>query len=126
MHVTNYQIEKVLNVYSRKLGRGADAERQERLTLNLGEDRISLSTEGKRRAVLERVSADILEKLAQAGSLTRSHLPEASAGRSSAGLEPSSNTFVFNTIGEDQEKATTTISLSDEQAFMQQLTRIDQ
>lgn len=121
MQVTNYQIEKVLNVYTRKLGRASDAEKGQGLTRILGEDHISLSAEGKRRAVLERVSAEILGKLVQEGSLSRSGLSEMDGDSGSATGSPA-NAFVFNVIGEDQEKATTALSLSDEEVFMQQLT----
>jgi len=120
MHVTNYQIEKVLNVYTRKLGRNDEAEKGERLTRTLGQDRISLSAEGKRRAVLERVSAEILEKLSQEGTLGHSGPAETASGRSTAGAKSATaDAFIYNVIGEDQEKATTAISLADDGLFMQ-------
>jgi len=123
MQVTNYQIEKVLNIYTRKLERSSDAEKEDVLTRTLGEDHICLSSEGKRRAVLERVSAEILGKLAQEGLLNHSGPSETVGnGGSSTNTGSTSNSFVFNVIGDDQEKATTAISLSDEDAFMQQLT----
>jgi hypothetical protein len=125
MHVTKYQIEKVINVYTRKLGRVLETQKGQSLPRSTGSDSITLSDEGKRRAVLERINTDILEKIGQQGLLARSgqNFSELVDDTCENNAKPGAGAFVFNVIGEDQEKATTAVSLDENDAFMQPLIR---
>ena len=63
MLVSSYQIHNVLNVYSKQLSQGKGVQKEKTGTKKPLSDQIHLSAEGKRRATIERVAEDILNKI---------------------------------------------------------------
>ncbi len=118
MHISNYQMHNVLNVYTKQLsqtGSTKESKTEFRKTLT---DQIDLSPGGKRKSMIEKVSDQILNKISELGnkvaadSYERNNLEDQSAP--AAGPEKSNgNEFVFNVIDKVNHKKTTTYSTTD-------------
>jgi hypothetical protein len=63
MFVSSYQIHNVLNVYSKQLSQDKSVQKEKAEVKKPLSDQINLSAEGKRRATIERVAEDILNKI---------------------------------------------------------------
>ncbi len=67
MHIHSYQIHNILNDYRKQLRHwprgngGKDPQTDE------GLDRISISMDGQRQSIMEKISADIVDRITQAG-----------------------------------------------------------
>ncbi len=126
MYVPSYQILNVLKVYTRQLsqpsdGLGASAGGEKPLI-----GKINISDEGKRQAVIDKVAADILERISRFGSMEADALPE-EGGLSLAGnLErpPSRKEtahFAFNVIDASNEKMGLNLPVEDSRFLSQRL-----
>ena len=67
MQIPSHQVHNVLKVYSKHLRQARAIERREALSQQPGEDKISLSAGGKRQTIIEKVAADIVERITQSG-----------------------------------------------------------
>ena len=81
-------------------------------------DKISISAEGKRQAIVEKVSAEIVERLTRQGPRSDAEYEIMGRLNSELGEDVELNqgydgVFVYNIIGDDNEKVTKTISLHD-------------
>jgi hypothetical protein len=118
MFVSSYQIHNVLNVYSKQLSLDRSVQKQESGNKNLPSDRISLSTEGKRRATIEKVAQDILSKITHYGSKgeIKTQGPVRSGDRAKGNVESDNKketAFVFNVIDHLNKKTTNALSVKD-------------
>jgi len=117
MYVPNYQMHNVLNVYSKKL-RHDISSKDQNLSETLPADQVDLTSEGKRRTTIEKVSREILDKIIRFGSQTdrshgRSEHMKANADKVSASAKPNRVGFVFNVIDTINKKTTNTVSVED-------------
>jgi len=118
MFVSSYQIHNVLNVYSKQLSQGRSAQQEKTETKKPLSDQINLSAEGKRRATIERVAEDILNKIYSYGrsgkikanphGLPRENVKKYTESDSKKGTE-----FVFNSIDVRNRKTKTALSVED-------------
>lgn len=118
MIVSSYQIHNVLNTYSKQLSQGRSAQRQEGEKKKQLSDQIQLSTEGRRRATIEKVAKDILSKIADFGADGQGENPEQSqpGGTGHEDIESDNKkeaAFVFNVIDNFNQKTTTALSVQD-------------
>ena len=129
MFVPSYQMHNVLNVYSRKLRHhitsGKDQNRFEKPPAN----RIKLTSEGKRRATIEKVSKEIFDKIirfgSQADSLLRSSEKiKGKADKEIASAKTNKTGFVFNIIDTVNKKTTNTVSVEDSSFLIQRLEQL--
>ena len=118
MHISNYQMHNVLNVYTKQLSQTGSAKKSKTEFRKTLTDQIDLSPEGKRKSMIEKVSDQILNKISELGnkvaadSYDRNNLEDQSAP--AAGPEKSNgNEFVFNVIDKVNHKKTTTYSTTD-------------
>ena len=129
MYVPSYQMHNVLNVYSRQLRQSIASDKKKIALKNPLTDQIHLTPEGKRRATLEKVSKDILDKITRFESPAENHHQiterinseindNAVAGKESAGQ------FVFNVIDHINTKRTNTLSVEDSRFLIQQLEQL--
>ncbi|WP_300667091.1 DVU0524 family FlgM-associated protein [Desulfoluna sp.] len=120
MHVPSYQINNVLKVYSRQVSQNKALNSQKDLGLDNApaHDKITLSAEGKRKAVIDKVASDIINRLTTTGTSGEKEV-EVSAQvwkekSGEPGVERKKNgRFVYNYIGEDDEKTTSTLSVGN-------------
>ena len=73
MFVPSYQMHNILNVYSKKL-RHNIASKDQKMSEKSPADQVNLTSEGKRRATIEKVSKEIFDKIIRCGSQADSPL----------------------------------------------------
>ena len=118
MLVTSYQIHNVLNAYSKQLSQDRSVQKQTAANKKQLSDQIQLSTEGKRRATIEKVAKDILSKISAYGANGQIKDDEQmlSGGHEQKTIEPNNRketAFVFNVIDDLNQKTTTALSVKD-------------
>jgi len=118
MDIPSYQIHNVMKVYSRQIsqgrfiGRGIDAYRSSSM------DKITLSSEGRRQEIIDRVASSIVERIARHGPTNPEErdivdrLEEEIGQKLSFGTETTGE-FVFNVIDKENNKTTGKLSIED-------------
>ena len=118
MLVSNYQIHNVLNAYSKQLSQDKRTKRQIVSGQKQLVDQIQLSTEGKRRATIEKVAEDILNKISDYGANGQiknnpQSLSEDNGQKTDESDNKKETAFVFNVIDDLNQKTTTALSVKD-------------
>jgi len=126
MFVSSYQIHNVLNVYSKQLSQDRNVQRLKPGTIKRPSDQINLSTESKRRATIERVAQEILNKISHYGSEgeIKTQEPDASRENAKSSLESDNKKeagFVFNVIDRLNQKTKTALSVKDTKFLIDRL-----
>lgn len=126
MFVPSYQMHNVLNVYSNKLRRSIMSGKNQNITENPPSDRAFMTSEGKRRATIEKVSREIFDKITRFGSQAESSQQKAAHIKGKPEIENGSDEtnkakFVFNVIDTINKKKTNAISVEDPDFFIQKL-----
>ena len=128
MYVPSYQMHNVLNVYSKKLKHSISSKDQNTSeTLPVG--RVDLTSEGKRRTTIKKVSKEILDKIIRFGSQTdsphgSSDYMKTNTDKVSASAKPNRVGFVFNVIDAINNKTTNTISVEDSSFLIKRLEQL--
>lgn len=118
MFVSSYQMHNVLNAYSKQLSQDRSTQKEKTVTKKPSVDQISLSAEGKRRATIERVAEDILNKIysdSRSGKI-KAYPQGQPRERIKKHAEPESRKeteFVFNSIDVQNRKTKTALSVED-------------
>lgn len=131
MHIPSYQINNVIKVYSKQISQNRLAERQKSLgnDTSFSLDSISISEEGKRQTIINKVSEDILERITNHGPRDETEqqivdrLNQEISGQLK-GYYKKEQQFVFNFIGENNEKITSTLSVEDSKIVSRRLEQI--
>jgi hypothetical protein len=129
MLVSSYQIHNVLNVYSKQLSQDRNARKLKPDNEKQPPDQINLSSEGKRKAIIERVAQDILNKISRYGNNSQMKTQEQHLHREKAKSVPDSDNkkesgFVFNVIDELNKKTTTALSVKDTKFLIDRLEQL--
>jgi hypothetical protein len=119
----------VLNVYSKQLSQDKSVQKLNPGTVKQPSDQIKLSTEGKRRATIEKVAQEILNKISHYGSESEIEAQEQSASRENAKNSHESDHktetgFVFNVIDNLNKKTTTALSVKDTKFLIDRLEQL--
>ena len=126
MYVPSYQMHNVLNVYSEQLRQNMALEGKHKRSDQPPADSVNLTPEGKRRATIERVSKDILDKISRYGSLNANRqnltdLANTDSINETLSDKEKKSTFVFNAIDTINNKKTNTLSVEDSRFLIQRL-----
>ena len=126
MFVSSYQIHNVLNVYSKQLSQDRRVHKLKAGDRDLPSDRISLSTEGKRRATIEKVAQDILSKISHYGSKGEIKTQEPDRpGKCASGNIDSDHkketAFIFNVLDHLIKKTLNALSVKDTSFLINEL-----
>ena len=118
MEIPSYQIHNVLKVYSRQVSQTKMIERSKTLGKKTSSDKINLSAEGKRKAIIEKVASDIVERITNFGPQSDMDHEIVNKLKNELGKEidfkkKGDRTFVFNVIDENNNKVKTTLSVED-------------
>ena len=118
MHISNYQMHNVLNVYTKQLSQTGSANKSKTEFRKTLTDEIDLSPEGRRKATMEKVSDEIFNKISELGSKVTadSYEHKSSIDQSTPTIESeesNDNEFVFNVIDKVNRKKTTSYSAAD-------------
>jgi hypothetical protein len=129
MFVSSYQIHNVLNVYSKQLSQDRNAQKLKAENEKQPPDQINLSTEGKRRAIIERVAQDILNKISRYGAKSEVMTQEQDLSREKAKSSLESDNkketgFVFNVIDDLNKKTKTALSVKDTKFLLDRLEQL--
>jgi hypothetical protein len=114
MHIPAYQIHNVLNTYSLQLFKAGSVTQNADSGSNPPLSRIS--PESRRKAVIDKVAAEIIQRITRLDTLTARHIPPSPvpAGRTdSLRTEILNNQFVFNTLDIHNIKTSLTLSIED-------------
>jgi hypothetical protein len=130
MFVSSYQIHNVLSVYSKQLSQDRGVQKQKAGNNKPLSDQIHISTEGKRRATIEKVAKDIISKISDYGS--NNEIKASMLDRPRDNLKnhfesdtKKETTFVFNVIDDLNKKTTTALSVKDKSFLMNRLEQLD-
>jgi hypothetical protein len=129
MVVPSYQMHNVLNVYSKKLKRNIISGKDQPTSEKPPVDRVNLTSEGKRRATIEKVSKEIFDKIIRFGSQADSfhRRPERvkeKTDKEIASAKTNKAGFVFNVIDAINKKKTNTVSVENSSFLVQRLDQL--
>jgi hypothetical protein len=115
MYIHNYQIHNVLNEYRKQLiSRPAEeSKRRSEPSASTGRDRVNISKNGQRQALMDQVSADIVDRITKQGGRNRFegalgavlHYPDPQMHNGSA------DEFTYTLIDEQNRKSTGTFEI---------------
>lgn len=118
MDIPSYQIHNVMKVYSRQISQGKFIGRGKDAGGGSSTDRITLSSEGRRQEIIDRVASSIVERIARYGPTSPEEkdivdrLEKEIGQKLSFGTE-SSGEFVFNLMDRENNKTTEKLSIED-------------
>ncbi len=126
MEIPTYQIHKVMKVYIRQLTQTRMLEHRDAHGTKVAADRIMLSAEGKRQAIIDKVASDIVEKIKTFGphDVFEQEIADQREGDSGQKITFQSalqSEFVFNVIDEENNKKTNMLSLEDSRVLIKKL-----
>lgn len=124
MLIASHQIQNVLKVYSKQLSQTRMLERQKELGRKQPmDDNVSISAEAKRQSIIDKVAADIVERITRSGPQDDVEKQivgklEDELGQKVGFNDRRGNQFVFNVIDANNEKTTNTLALDDNSGFL--------
>jgi hypothetical protein len=119
MHIPAYQIHNVLNTYSLQLFKTGTVIQNTDSGSDLSAGRMSPET--SRMAVIDKVAAEIVQRITRLDSLTARHIvpsPGPADRTDTPRTEMQNNMFVFNTLDIHNIKMSRTISIEDSIFFI--------
>ncbi|MFH1985937.1 MAG: DVU0524 family FlgM-associated protein [Pseudomonadota bacterium] len=129
MVVTSYQIQNVIADYSKRIGRNRQPRTGKAEDPRAPRDKLSLSVEGKREAVIDRVAANIIDRITRYGpqedvdhqivDQLRDEIQ-----RDGKQIDGSALEFVFNVVDGTRAKQTNTLSAKDSSSMLRRLEQL--
>ena len=130
MHIPSYQIQNVLKVYSKQLSQQKFLAKNRTLGQNTASaDSVSISSKGKRQAIIEKVATNIIDKIIidgpkeQVGETITTQI-EKELGKKINFTEKKENKFTYTYIDENDEKVTKSLSIEDSDFVMKRMTEL--
>ncbi|MGD9306559.1 MAG: hypothetical protein PVF79_20005 [Desulfobacterales bacterium] len=127
MHIPSYQMHNVLNVYSKQLSQNRIGGNSKNLFQKSLTDQINLSPEGKRKATIERVAKEILDKITHLGKQNTEDqvaLETSDQVQNNQGKTEKTNQFIFNVIDDLNKKKQTSLSVEDTNFLVNRLEQL--
>ncbi len=129
MHISNYQIHNVLNVYSKQLSQNRITNKSKSKFQKILTNQVDLSPQVERKATIEKVSDQILNIISELGNemAADSYESNISKDQSAPAVEPEKskdNEFVFNVIDKINRKITTTYAVKDINLLMNNIEQL--
>ena len=130
MHIPSYQIQNVLKVYSRQLSQGKILARHRTVGGNEpSAENVSISAKGKRAAIIEKVTASIIDKITTIGPREKLEYEiadqvEKELGQKINFTQKKEAKFSFTAIDENNVKTTRTLSVEDSKFVIRRLTEL--
>ena len=129
MEIPIYQIHKVMKVYTRQLSQSKMLEKQKKQGDKFSMDKISISIEGKRQAIIEKVANDVVERITNFGPKDEFDQEiveklEQEIGGKVKFKQNKASTFVFNVIDEENKKTTNTVSVKNSNCLLNRLEQL--
>ena len=130
MHIPSYQIQNVLKVYSKQLSQQKFLAKNKALEQNTASaDSVTISSKGKRQAIIEKVATNIINKITMEGPKeqveeTITSQIEQELGKKINFNSIKENKFTYTYIDENDKKVTKTLSIEDSDFVMQRMTEL--
>lgn len=129
MEIPTYQIHKVMKVYTRQLSQSKMLEKQKGVAGKSSMDKINISAEGKRQAIIEKVASDVVERITSFGPKDEFDQEivdklEQEIGGKVKFKQNKSSTFVFNVIDSENNKTTNTVSVKNSDYLLNRLEQL--
>ncbi len=129
MQIPSYQIQNVLKVYSRQLSQGKILSRNKFSTVNqTSADSVTISSEGKRKAIIDKVAANIVDRIITEGPKEKdeeiiTRQIEQELGKK-INFSKEKNQFTYTVIDENNQKVTHTLSVEDSKFIVNRMTEL--
>jgi hypothetical protein len=129
MQIPSYQIQNVLKVYSRQLSQGKMLGKNKFANPNIASaDSVTISPEGKRQAIIDKVASNIVDKIITEGPKAKNEEEITSKIKQELGKEinftKEKNQFTYTKIDENNQKATHTLSVEDSKFIVDRMTEL--
>lgn len=130
MEIPSYQIQNVLKVYSKQLTQGKILARNKTVGRNqVSADNVNISAEGKRAAIIEKVAANIVDRIISEGPREKEEQEIAGQIENELGgkidfTRRKEEKFSFTTIDENNKKVTKHLSVEDSNFVIRRLTEL--
>jgi hypothetical protein len=129
MHISDYHVHNVLRAYGKQLSLSRRGIRDKSQTPPKQMDSITISTEARRKTVIEKVTADIVERVVRTGprdSIEQEAFEqlENEYGTDLALEENEREEFIFKVIDREKGEEMKTLSLEDSRALKNRLEEI--
>lgn len=130
MQIPSYQIQNVLKLYSRQLSQGKIIARDKAFGRSqTSSDNVKLSAEGRRTAIIEKVTASIVDRITTEGPQQEQEYKIAAQVEEELGqkinfTQKKEEMFSFTTIDENNNKTTKTLSVEDSEFVIRRLTEL--
>ena len=128
MNVSTYQIHNVLRAYGRQLSQGRRLLSHKGIGTPKRADRISISAQARRKAVVDKVTSDIVNRIVHEGpgddvALEAFKQLEGEYGNSLS-VKKRDSELVFKVIDKENGEVTKTVSIEDSQFLKNRLEEI--
>lgn len=129
MQIPSYQIQNVLKVYSRQLSQGKILSRNKFGAANrVSADSVTISSEGKRKAIIDKVAANIVDRIITEGPREKNEEKITSQIEKEFGKKinfaKDKNQFTYTVIDENNQKVTHTLSVEDSKFIVKRMTEL--
>ena len=129
MQIPSYQIQNVLKIYSRQLSQGKILSRNKfGGPIKTSSDSVTISSEGKRKAIIDKVAANIVDKIITEGPKEKNEEKITSQIEKELGKKinftKDKNQFTYTVIDENNQKATHTLSVEDSRFIVRRMTEL--
>ncbi len=129
MHISNYQIHKVLNVYSKQLSQNGITNQSMSEFQKILTDQVDLFSQEKRNATIKKVSDQIVNKISELGNEVTADSYDGNISKDQSAPadeteKSKDNEFVFNVIDKINRKKTTTYSVKDINLLMNNIEQL--
>ncbi len=128
MQIPSYQIQNVLKVYSRQLSQGKILKNKFANANKISADSVDISSEGKRKSIIDKVASNIVEKIITEGPKQQSDEKitiqiEKELGKK-INFTKEKNQFTYIEIDEKNQKTTHTLSAEDSKFIVERMTEL--
>ncbi len=130
MEIPSYQIQNVLKVYSKQLTQGKILARNKAVGRNrTSADDVNISAEGKRASIIEKVAANIVDRITSVGPKEKLEQKIATQVQNEIGQKidftmRKEEKFSFTAIDENNKKITKHLSVEDSNFVIRRLTEL--
>jgi len=129
MQIPSYQIQNVLKVYSRQLSQGKILSKNKFAnTGKISADSVTISSEGKRQAIIDKVASNIVDRIITEGPKEKNEAKITSQIEKEFGKKinftKDKNQFTYTKIDENNQKITHTLSVEDSKFIVKRMTEL--
>jgi hypothetical protein len=129
MQIPSYQIQNVLKVYSRQLSQGKILSKGKfGPAAKSSADSVTISSEGKRQAIIDKVAESIVERIITEGPKEKSEEEITNQIEKEMGKKidftKGKNQFTYTVVDENNQKVTHTLSVEDSKFIVKRMTQL--